>query len=112
MKCMLSQLDHFELFVVQLAALSSPHRLRIIAILKRHGRQYVSELARMAMMSRPLLYLHLEKLETAKLVKSHLSLSPEGKALKWFEVCDFEISLSPEAIAAAADNAINTENCP
>lgn len=107
---MSSDSHNFEILVGKLAALSNPHRLRIVAILKRHGRQYVSELARVAEMSRPLLYLHLEKLETAKLVKSHLSLSPEGKALKWFEVCDFEISLSPEAIAAVADNIINKEN--
>ena len=66
----------------------------------------------MAEMSRPLLYLHLEKLETAKLVKSHLSISPEGKALKWFEVCDFEITISPETIAALADTSIEKENRP
>lgn len=93
-----------------LAALSSPHRLRILSILKRHGRQYVSELARTVGMSRPLLYLHLEKLETERLVKSHLSISAEGKALKWFEVCDFELVLSPEAIAAIADNQTNKED--
>ena len=61
-------------------------------------------------MSRPLLYLHLERLEAAKFVKSHLSLSAENKALKWFEVCDFEISLSPEAIAAVADHNMHKEN--
>jgi DNA-binding transcriptional ArsR family regulator len=107
---MLSESHHFEVLSQQLTALSNPHRLRIVAILKRHGQQYVSELARMAEMSRPLLYLHLERLETAKLVKSHLSLSPEGKALKWFEVCDFDITLSPEIIAGVADNSIHKEN--
>lgn len=86
----------------QLAALSSPHRLRIIAVLRRQGRQYVSELARLVGMSRPLLYLHLEKLEAAGFVRSVLSLSADGKALKWFEVCDFELALSPDIIAAAA----------
>ena len=64
----------------------------------------------MAEMSRPLLYLHLEKLETAKLVKSHLSLSPEGKALKWFDVCDFEIIISPGTISAVADINIKKED--
>jgi DNA-binding transcriptional ArsR family regulator len=112
MKQMLPKIDHFERFAEPLAALSNPHRLRIIAILKLHGRQYVSELARMAEMSRPLLYLHLEKLETAKLVKSHLSLSPEGKALRWFEVCSFEMNLSPEAIAAVVHNDPNKEKRP
>lgn len=91
-----------ERLVRRLAALSSPHRLRIIAVLSRGGRRYVSELARLVGMSRPLLYLHLEKLESAGLVQSELSLSADGKALKWFEVCDFELILSPDTIAAAA----------
>lgn len=112
MKCMSSYIDPVELFAGPLAALSNPHRLRIIAILNRHGRQYVSELARMAGMSRPLLYLHLEKLETANLVKSHSSISSEGKALKWFEVCDFKITISPETIAALADINIKKEERP
>lgn len=92
-----------------LAALSSPHRLRILAMLTRHGRRYVSELARLVGMSRPLLYLHLEKLEAAGLVRSELSLSDDGKALKWFEACDFELTLSPETIAAAAASITDTE---
>lgn len=112
MKYMSPEIDPLEHIAEPLAALSNPHRLRIIAILKRQGRQYVSELARKAEMSRPLLYLHLEKLERAKLVASHLSISPEGKALKWFEVCDFEINLSPEAIAAVADTDPNEEDRP
>ncbi|MCU0729421.1 MAG: helix-turn-helix domain-containing protein [Sphingopyxis sp.] len=101
-----------EHFAAQLAALSNPHRLRIVAILTRHGRQYVSELARMAEMSRPLLYLHLEKLEAAQLVTSHLSLSPEGKALKWFEVCAFDITLTPTLIAAIVENDPEKEERP
>lgn len=112
MKYMSPNIGHFELFAEPLAALSNPHRLRIIAILQRHGQQYVSELARMVGMSRPLLYLHLEKLETAKLVRSYLSLSPDGKALKWFEVCDFAINISPETISALADAHIKKEERP
>lgn len=91
-----------HVLVDQLAALASPHRLRIVAVLRREGRQYVSELARRVGMSRPLLYLHLEKLEAAGFVRSELSLSEDGKALKWFEVCDFELTLSPDLIVAAA----------
>ena len=49
-------------------ALANPHRLRIISILT-NGRQYVSQLAREAEMSRPLLYMHLQKLERAGIVK-------------------------------------------
>lgn len=95
--------------VRKLAALSSPHRLRIVAVLTRQGRQYVSELARVVGMSRPLLYLHLEKLEAAGLVKSELSLSNDGKALKWFEVRNFDLTLSPETIAKAALSITDTE---
>ncbi len=85
-----------------LAALSNAHRMRILAALTEHGRQYVSELARQIGISRPLLYLHLQKLEAAGFVRSELALSEDGKALNWFEACDFELTLSPEAIKAAA----------
>ena len=96
-----------HVLVDQLSALASPHRLRIVAVLARDGRQYVSELARRVGMSRPLLYLHLEKLEAAGFVRSELSLSGDGKALKWFEVRDFELRLSPEVIGAAAASITN-----
>lgn len=95
--------------VERLGALASPHRLRILAILHCQGRQYVSELARLIGMSRPLLYLHLDKLEAAGFVQSELALSADGKALKWFEVRDFHLVLSPDAIAAAAQSITNRE---
>ena len=85
-----------------LAALASPHRLRIIAALKANGRNYVSSLAREVGISRPLLHLHLQKLEEAGLVTSKLELSDDGKALNYFEVVDFDIELTPAAIAKAA----------
>ena len=44
-----------------LSALSHPHRLPIVAILREQGRKYVSELARLAGLSRPLLHLHLSR---------------------------------------------------
>jgi AraC-like DNA-binding protein len=47
-----------------LEALANPHRLKIIALLK--GRRiHVSQLAREAKISRPLLYMHLKRLEAA-----------------------------------------------
>jgi len=73
-----------------LAALASPQRLRIIAALKSDGRNYVSQLAREVGISRPLLHLHLQKLEEAGLVTSQLELSGDGKALNYFEVADFD----------------------
>jgi DNA-binding transcriptional ArsR family regulator len=84
-----------------LAALASPPRLRIVAALKGGGRNYVSQLAREVGISRPLLHLHLQKLEEAGLVTSKLELSGDGKALNYFEVAEFGIELTPAAIAKA-----------
>lgn len=86
-----------------LSALANPHRLRIIAELSTHGRAYISELARTIGISRPLLHLHLNKLEAAGLVTSKLELSSDGKALNFFAVTDFALSLTPAAIAEAVD---------
>jgi DNA-binding transcriptional ArsR family regulator len=85
-----------------LAALASPHRLRILAALKANGRNYVSQLAREVGISRPLLHLHLQKLEEAGLVTSKLELSSDGKALNYFEVAEFDFELTPSAIVKAA----------
>ncbi|MDI9467772.1 MAG: winged helix-turn-helix domain-containing protein, partial [Bacillota bacterium] len=83
-----------------LEALANPHRLRIIALLQ--GRRiHVSQLAREAMISRPLLYMHLKKLESAGLVTSHMELSEDGKALNYYEIVPFALTLSPENIAEA-----------
>ena len=84
-----------------LLALANPHRLRILAALRSKGRNYISQLARDVGISRPLLHLHLQKLEQAGLVTSQLELSDDGKALNFFEVTDFSFELTPAAIAAA-----------
>ena len=84
-----------------LAALASPQRLRIIAALVADGRKYVSQFAREVGISRPLLHLHLKKLEEAGLVTSQLELSDDGKALNYFEVTEFLIDLTPAAVADA-----------
>jgi DNA-binding transcriptional ArsR family regulator len=85
-----------------LAALANPHRMRVIAALAGGGRNYVSQLAREIGISRPLLHLHLQKLEDAGLVTSKLELSQDGKALNYFEVTQFAFHLTPAAIADAA----------
>ena len=85
-----------------LAALANPHRLRVIGALASGGRNYISRLAREIGISRPLLHLHLQKLQDAGLVTSRLELSGDGKALNYFEVVDFGLELTPAAIAAAA----------
>ena len=88
--------------LAMLAALSNPHRLRIIAALQASGRNYVSQLARELGISRPLLHLHLQKLESAGLVVSQMELSQDGKALNYFEVSSFAVELTPALIADAA----------
>lgn len=85
-----------------LGALANPHRLRIIGVLNANGREYVSQLAREIGISRPLLHLHLRKLEDAGLVSSKLELSPNGKALNYFEVTRFAIEITPATISKAA----------
>jgi DNA-binding transcriptional ArsR family regulator len=87
--------------LAMLAALASPPRLRIVAALQAGGRNYVSQLAREVGISRPLLHLHLQKLEEAGLVTSKLELSGDGKALNYFEVAEFVIELSPVSIVKA-----------
>lgn len=88
--------------VAALSALANPLRLRILARLVG-GRQYVSQLARDIGMSRPLLHMHLQRLEAAGLVTGHLELSPDGKAMKYFEVAPFLIELDPARLAEMAE---------
>lgn len=88
--------------LVMLSALANPHRLRIVAALASNGRDYVSQLAREIGISRPLLHLHLQKLEDAGLVISQLEVSEDGKARNYFEVSNFALDLSPASIAKAA----------
>ena len=87
--------------VEMLAALSNPLRIRIVAKLAE-GRDYVSHLAREIGISRPLLHMHLQRLEAAGLVVGTLELSDDGKAMKFFEVASFDLHLSAASLAVAA----------
>jgi predicted transcriptional regulator len=80
-----------------LAALANPQRMRVVAALTR-GRSHVSGLARDVGMSRPLLYLHLQKLEAAGIVRGALELSDDGKAMKYYELVPFDLRITPELI--------------
>lgn len=84
-----------------LSALGNPHRMRIIQAL-RGGRNYVSRLAREIGMSRPLLHMHLQRLEAAGLIVGSLEVSEGGKTMKFFEVAPFAYELTPDAVATAA----------
>jgi DNA-binding transcriptional ArsR family regulator len=87
--------------VEMLAALSNPLRVLIMARLAG-GRDYVSHLAREIGVSRPLLHMHLQKLEAAGLIVGSLELSEDGKAMKYYEVADFDLHLNAAALAEAA----------
>lgn len=89
-----------EELLAMLTAIAHPLRLRIIAELAG-GRVHVSELARRLGMSRPLLYMHLDRLEKAGLVTGQLELSDDGKAMKYFELVPFEVRVTAETIVRA-----------
>ena len=59
----------------------------------------MSQLARDLEISRPLLHLHLQKLEAAGLVQSTLELSEDGKAMRYFELAPFAIEVTATSIA-------------
>ena len=83
-----------------LSALANRHRLRVLAALSSE-RNYVSQLARDVGMSRPLLHMHLQRLEAAGLVTGTLELSADGKAMKYFEVTPWVLHLTPDRIVEA-----------
>lgn len=90
-------LKKYEDYVNVFDALSHPARIKIIGILAE-GRQYVSELARLVNISRPLLYMHLKKLETARFVVSTMELSDNGKAMKYYSLEDFGLQITKELL--------------
>ena len=89
-----------EQLVAMLTAIAHPLRMRIIAELAE-GRVHVSELARRLGMSRPLLYMHLDRLEKAGLVTGQLELSEDGKAMKYFELVPFELRVTADTVVTA-----------
>ncbi len=88
------------LLVLQLSALANEHRLKIVARLSV-GREYVSKLARDIGLSRPLTHMHLKRLEEAGLVSSDLELSTDGKAMKYYQLVNFNVLLNPKTILDA-----------
>jgi DNA-binding transcriptional ArsR family regulator len=97
-----------ELLAV-LTALGHPLRLRVIAELAA-GRVHVSELARRLGMSRPLLYMHLDRLEKAGLVTGTLELSGDGKAMKYIELVPFELHVTAQTVLGALGTGVTEEN--
>lgn len=91
-----------------MAALANPIRLRLIAQLAG-GRDYVSNLAREIGVSRPLVHMHLQRLEAVGLIAGSLELSEDGKAMKFYEVTDFNLHLCAATLAAAARTLTRTD---
>ncbi len=94
--------------LLTLTALAHPQRLRIVAALAE-GRNYVSQLARDMQMSRPLLHMHLARLEAASLVRSEMEVSDDGKAMRFVELTPFSIHVTPALIAQAVVLGLNGE---
>ena len=88
--------------ILRLSALAHPLRLKALALLHDNGPIHVSELARMVGISRPLLILHVRKLEAAELVRSEMTLSDDGKAMNMLSVVPFVLELTPEIISGLA----------
>lgn len=93
--------------VIMLAALANPLRLRIVARLAG-GRDYVSRLAREIGVSRPLMHMHLQRLEAAGLITGTLELSEDGKAMKYYELVDLDVHLTARSLVAAAATLTST----
>lgn len=95
-----SELLTSEDLLTLLAAIGHTQRLRIIGELTK-GRVHVSELARRLGLSRPLLYMHLERMEKAGLVVGNLELSADGKAMKYIALAPFDLRLTADTVVAA-----------
>ncbi|TQS40925.1 ArsR/SmtB family transcription factor [Cryptosporangium phraense] len=93
--------------VAVLATLANPHRLRVVAALRTEP-TYVSRLARELGISRPLLQVHLRKLQAAGLVTSRMEVSDDGKARRYYEVTEFAFQLTPDSITAAVPTLTRT----
>jgi len=90
-----------EKLALKMDALGHPLRLRLVVLLYRGGPLYLSELAKRAGVSRALAKVHLLKLQRAGIVKSIVTLLPnEAKALRYYELVDFDITVSPRIISS------------
>ncbi|WP_327086302.1 winged helix-turn-helix domain-containing protein [Nonomuraea sp. NBC_01738] len=83
-----------------LAAIGHPLRLKIIEALAA-DRLHVSELARRLGISRPLLYMHLQRLEQAGMITGELELSDGGRAMRFYRLTPFQITLTVDTILDA-----------
>lgn len=90
-----------EQLLMRIQALAHPARLWIVAYLADGRRAFVSQLAREAGISRPLMKMHLLKLEAAGLVVSAFETAESGKAANFYKIAPFAFLLDPQTVAAA-----------
>lgn len=90
--------NDFDELAEKLSALGHPTRLAILKQLAE-GEQYLSEIAKKVGISRALAKVHLKKLREAGLVQTTVvTLEDEARALRYYELCDFEIHLSSKKL--------------
>ena len=90
----------------KLKALAHPLRLRIVGLLAEEGEDmYLNEIANRLGISRALAKIHLNKLESAVIVKSRVVLV-EGvaRALRYYHLQDFDVHVSPEILKEVKNN--------
>lgn len=88
-----------ETEATKLAALGHPTRLLILMELTK-GENYLSEIAKNVGISRALAKVHLKKLREAGLVESRvLVMEDEARALRFYKINEFEVSVSPDRLA-------------
>ena len=93
---------NYENYIKLFDALSHPTRIKIAGIFAKQ-RRYVSELSKLVNTSRPLLYMHLKKMEDAGLVSCSYEISELGKTMNYYELKPFSIDLTLELIEKLAD---------
>ena len=87
-----------EELAAKLKALGHISRLQILAVLTE-GEKYLSSIAKEVGISRALAKVHLKKLREAGLVKTRtVLLEDEARALRYYELMDFHIEISPEEL--------------
>lgn len=87
-------------------ALGHSLRLRIVSLLAKEGEDmYLNEVANRLKINRALAKIHLNKLENAGIVKSRVVLlEGEARALRYYELQDFEIHISPKLLKKEVEN--------
>ncbi len=92
-------MSKIEKLAERLDALGHPLRLNIVALLAG-GEMYLSEIGSHLGVSRALAKIHLRKMEKTGLVRSKIVLvEGEARALRYYELQDFDIRLTPRKIA-------------